>query len=55
MGHRARESNPRRADRDRQNPFAIALGVEATKQKRRVLFTRAADLVCQLLEARDGR
>jgi hypothetical protein len=28
------------------------LGVEATKQKRRVLFTRAADLVRQLLEAR---
>ena len=25
--------------------LAIALGVEATKQKRRVLFTRAADLV----------
>ena len=35
--------------------LAIALGVEATKQKRRVLFIRAADLVCQLLEARDGR
>ena len=35
--------------------LAIALGVEATKQKRRVLFTRAADLVRQLLEARDGR
>ena len=33
--------------------LAIALGVEATKQKRRVLFTRAADLVRQLLEARD--
>src|SRR4029079_8138329 len=32
-----------------------ALGVEATKQKRRVLFTRAADLVRQLLEARDTR
>ncbi len=30
-------------------------GVEATKQKRRVLFARAADLVRQLLEARDGR
>lgn len=35
--------------------LAIALGVEATKQKRRVLFTRAADLVRQLLEARDQR
>lgn len=35
--------------------LAIALGVEATKQKRRVLFTRAADLVQQLLEARDAR
>ena len=33
----------------------IALGVEVTKQKRRVLFTRAADLVRQLLEARDAR
>ncbi len=35
--------------------LAIALGVEATKQKRRVLFVRAADLVRQLLEARDTR
>ena len=35
--------------------LAIGLGVEATKQKRRVLFTRAADLVRQLLEARDTR
>src|SRR5688500_11607025 len=35
--------------------LAIALGVEATTQKRRVLFTRAADLVRQLLEARDTR
>lgn len=35
--------------------LAIALGVEATKQKRRVLFTRAADLVRQLLEARNAR
>lgn len=35
--------------------LAIALGVEATKQKRRVLFTRAADLVRQRLEARDAR
>jgi DNA replication protein DnaC len=35
--------------------LAIALGVEATKQKRRVLFVRAADLVRQLLEARDAR
>ena len=33
----------------------IALGLEATKQKRRVLFVRAADLVRQLLEARDAR
>lgn len=35
--------------------LAIALGVEATKAKRRVLFTRAADLVRLLLEARDAR
>src|SRR5438309_7781283 len=35
--------------------LAIALGVEATKQKRRVLFARAADLVRQLIEARDTR
>jgi DNA replication protein DnaC len=35
--------------------LAIALGVEATKQKRRVLFGRAADLVRTLLEARDAR
>jgi DNA replication protein DnaC len=35
--------------------LAIALGVEATKRKRRVLFTRAADLVRHPLEARDAR
>jgi DNA replication protein DnaC len=35
--------------------LAIALGVEATKQKHRVLFARAADLVRQLREARDSR
>ena len=35
--------------------LALALGVEATKQKRRVLFVRAADLVRQLIEARDAR
>jgi DNA replication protein DnaC len=34
---------------------AIALGVEATRHKRRVLFLRAADLVRQLVEARDAR
>lgn len=33
--------------------LAMALGVEATKQKRRVCFTRAAQLVRQLVEARD--
>jgi DNA replication protein DnaC len=31
--------------------LAIALGVEATKQKRRVCFARAADLVRHLIEA----
>jgi DNA replication protein DnaC len=35
--------------------LALALGLEATKQKRRVFFVRAADLVRQLLEARDAR
>ena len=35
--------------------LAIALGVEAAKARRRVLFTRAADLVRTLLEARDAR
>lgn len=35
--------------------LAIALGLEAVKIKRRVLFTRAADLVRLLLEARDAR
>jgi DNA replication protein DnaC len=35
--------------------LALALGLEATKQKRRVLFVRAADLVRQLVEARDAR
>jgi DNA replication protein DnaC len=35
--------------------LAIALGVEAAKQRRRVAFVRAADLVRQLVEARDAR
>ena len=35
--------------------LAIALGVEAARQRRRVLFTRAADIVRSLLEARDAR
>ena len=38
-----------------KTPLAIARGVEATTQKRRRLFTRAADVVRQLLEARDTR
>jgi DNA replication protein DnaC len=32
-----------------------SLGVEATRRRFRVLFTRAADLVQSLLEARDER
>jgi DNA replication protein DnaC len=35
--------------------LAIALGIEAAKLRRRVFFTRAADLVRLLLEARDQR
>lgn len=35
--------------------LAIALGVEAARRRYRVLFTRAADLVRELLEARDDR
>jgi len=35
--------------------LAIALGIEAAKQRRRVLFARAADVVRTLLEARDAR
>ncbi len=35
--------------------LAIALGLEATKRRYRVMFTRAADLVRDLLEARDDR
>jgi len=35
--------------------LAIALGVEAARRRHRVLFTRAADLVRDLLEARDDR
>ncbi|HEY1774869.1 MAG TPA: IS21-like element helper ATPase IstB [Solirubrobacteraceae bacterium] len=35
--------------------LAIALGVEAARQRKRVLFTRAADIVRALLEARDAR
>lgn len=35
--------------------LAIALGVEAVRQRRRVLFGRAADIVRSLVEARDAR
>ena len=35
--------------------LAIALGVEVTRRRHRVHFVRAADLVQQLLEARDTR
>ena len=35
--------------------LAIALGIEACRQRRHVLFWRAADLVRTLLEARDAR
>lgn len=34
---------------------AIALGVEAARRRYRVAFMRAADLACELLEARDER
>ena len=35
--------------------LAIALGIEAARQRRRVVFWRAADLVCSLVEARDQK
>lgn len=35
--------------------LAIALGIEATRRRYRVLFRRAADLVRELVEARDER
>lgn len=35
--------------------LAIALGLEATRRRYRVLFRRAADLVRELIEARDER
>jgi len=35
--------------------LAIALGIEAAKLRRRVLFARAADLVRSVIEARDQR
>jgi DNA replication protein DnaC len=35
--------------------LAIALGIEAARQRRRVFFARAADVVRSLLEARDAR
>jgi DNA replication protein DnaC len=35
--------------------LAIAIGIEAARQRRRVLFGRAADLVRMLVEARDQR
>src|SRR5258708_9762705 len=34
--------------------LAIALGAEAPRQRRRILFTRAADIVRSLREARDA-
>ena len=34
--------------------LAIALGIEAVRQRRRVLFVRAADIVRTLIEARDA-
>lgn len=33
--------------------LAIALGIEAARRRKRVLFTRAADLVLKLIEVRD--
>jgi len=38
-----------------QTMLGIALGVEATRRRYRVLFPRAADLVQSLIEARDER
>ncbi len=35
--------------------LAIALGIEAARQRKRVAFARAADLVRMLVEARDAR
>jgi DNA replication protein DnaC len=35
--------------------LAIALGIEAARTRRRVLFVRAADIVRTLIEARDAR
>ena len=35
--------------------LAIALGIEVARQRRRVVFWRAADLVRTLVEARDGK
>ena len=35
--------------------LAIALGVEAARRRKRVVFVRASDLVRELLEARDQR
>jgi DNA replication protein DnaC len=35
--------------------LAIALGIEAARQRRRIWFQRAADLVCGLVEARDAK
>ena len=45
MGHRAENLIFAGPIGTGKTHLAIALGVEATKQKRRVLFTRAADLV----------
>jgi len=55
VGHRAGKSFFAGPIGTGKTRLAIAPGVEATKQKRRVLFTCAADLVRQLVEARDAR
>jgi DNA replication protein DnaC len=38
-----------------KTPLGMGLGVEATRRRYRVLFTRAATLVRSLVEARDER
>jgi DNA replication protein DnaC len=55
VDHGARESDLRGADRHRQNTSRHRARRGSDETKTPVLFTRAADLVRQLLEARDTR
>ncbi len=55
LDRRGPQRDRRRTHGHGKTHLGIALGVEAARKRIRVLFTRAADLVRQLVEARDRR